>query len=279
MDKKLSPHWVEKLFARGEPTVYRGEDLENIAMPIGGICAGQVYLLGDGRLGYWDIFNQYRFSGYGATNYQARPGKVADVAQGFGIFWESGGRWSFRPVSRAGFKEVTFRGEYPLGLCRLRGSGSADSNSPGGLFAVYPTQRRGLGPASHHFGIRASQSLAGTSAGDLCRMAGKCHSASLVASISPQSDRTTWWPSPILLPWWASVEASPTAGATAHCACRFRGEDYGGWTAEGEAFGTGPAKGTFPRQQTVSGFFGKRLGEYLPGRFGSPDRQAGFAAL
>ena len=59
-DKKLSPEWVKSLFARGERTVYRGKDLGKIGMPIGGICAGQLYLGGDGKLWHWDIFNQPR---------------------------------------------------------------------------------------------------------------------------------------------------------------------------------------------------------------------------
>src|SRR5512141_3454406 len=46
-DKKLRPEWVKSLFERGERTVYRGADLEKIGMPIGGICAGQLYLGGD----------------------------------------------------------------------------------------------------------------------------------------------------------------------------------------------------------------------------------------
>src|SRR5262249_45101863 len=57
-DKKLAPDWVRSLTDRGERTVYRGTDLEKIGMPIGGICAGQLYLGGDGRLWHWDIFNQ-----------------------------------------------------------------------------------------------------------------------------------------------------------------------------------------------------------------------------
>ncbi len=39
----------------------------------------------------------------------------------------------------------------------------------------------------------------------------------------------------------------------------FEGEDYGDWVADGEAFGSGPAKGGFPRQQKVSGYEGERL--------------------
>lgn len=39
----------------------------------------------------------------------------------------------------------------------------------------------------------------------------------------------------------------------------FEGETYGEWKAEGEAFGTGPAKGALPGQMKVSGFKGKGL--------------------
>jgi len=39
----------------------------------------------------------------------------------------------------------------------------------------------------------------------------------------------------------------------------FEGEDYGAWTAEGEAFGPGPARGTLPGQMAVSGYKGKGL--------------------
>src|SRR5947209_19348424 len=39
----------------------------------------------------------------------------------------------------------------------------------------------------------------------------------------------------------------------------FEGDDYGGWKTTGEAFGTGPAKGTLPNQMPVTGFRGKGL--------------------
>jgi fructan beta-fructosidase len=39
----------------------------------------------------------------------------------------------------------------------------------------------------------------------------------------------------------------------------FEREDYAPWTAEGEAFGPGPAQGTLPRQMEVIGYHGQRL--------------------
>ncbi len=57
----------------------------------------------------------------------------------------------------------------------------------------------------------------------------------------------------------------------------FEGETYAPWIVEGEAFGAGPAKGTFPRQNPVTGFEGKGLvnsygeADRLTGRLISPD--------
>ncbi len=46
----------------------------------------------------------------------------------------------------------------------------------------------------------------------------------------------------------------------------FEGNTYGEWTAEGQAFGKGPARGTLPRQGRVEGFEGKGLvNSYLGG--------------
>src|SRR5262245_48899363 len=69
-DKNLSRSWVASLFAKGKARVYRGEELKCIGMPVGGICAGQLYLRGDGTLAGWQIFNHPHFTGFGATSYE-----------------------------------------------------------------------------------------------------------------------------------------------------------------------------------------------------------------
>lgn len=57
----------------------------------------------------------------------------------------------------------------------------------------------------------------------------------------------------------------------------FEGDDYGDWTVEGTAFGTGPARGTLPGQMPVSGYLGRGLvnsyagGDGTVGRLTSPE--------
>ncbi|OGV63102.1 MAG: hypothetical protein A2283_15020 [Lentisphaerae bacterium RIFOXYA12_FULL_48_11] len=57
----------------------------------------------------------------------------------------------------------------------------------------------------------------------------------------------------------------------------FEGKDYGEWRITGEAFGTGPAQGTMPKQMKVEGFLGKGLvnsfmnGDGSTGTLTSPD--------
>jgi fructan beta-fructosidase len=45
----------------------------------------------------------------------------------------------------------------------------------------------------------------------------------------------------------------------------FEGDDYGGWKADGQAFGDRPARGTLPGQMEVSGFLGRGLANSFTG--------------
>ena len=52
---------------------------------------------------------------------------------------------------------------------------------------------------------------------------------------------------------------APLRAAEDRVLADFEGSDYAGWTAVGDAFGNGPARGTLPHQQAVSGFAGTGL--------------------
>ena len=117
-DKKLSAEWVKSLFARGERTVYRGAELEKIGMPVGGICTGQLYLGGDGRLWHWDIFNKHVATG--AEHYAKPPKPVSPLEQGFALKVSAEGKSETRTLDAAGFKDITFCGEYPVGFVEYR---------------------------------------------------------------------------------------------------------------------------------------------------------------
>ena len=120
-DKGLDPKWVEALFTKGAKKVYSGDELTCIGMPIGGICAGQLYLRGDGTLAEWGIFNVDRFTGFGDTSYRTYT-PPSPVEQGFGIAVTPERRPDRLSHARSshGFPQIEFSGEYPIGKVRYR---------------------------------------------------------------------------------------------------------------------------------------------------------------
>jgi uncharacterized protein (DUF608 family) len=114
VDKKLSPAWIKSLFERGNPQVYKGEELKYIGMPVGGICAGQVYLGGDGQLWFWDIFNKKAANTW-ERHYAEPMEQNSPVNQGFALQINNNGVSEIRRLNKQGFENITFRGEYPIG--------------------------------------------------------------------------------------------------------------------------------------------------------------------
>ena len=55
--KLTPPKEAESKYPKTPPRVYKGEHLEAVAMPIGGIGTGSIWLDGQGRLSVWQIFN------------------------------------------------------------------------------------------------------------------------------------------------------------------------------------------------------------------------------
>ncbi len=114
VDKKLSAAWVKSLFERGKPQVYKGEELKYIGMPVGGLCAGQMYLGGDGQLWHWDIFNKKISTG---DSHYAHPVEAnTPVFQGFAVKTTKGNATTIKLLNKFGYPDATFRGEYPIGM-------------------------------------------------------------------------------------------------------------------------------------------------------------------
>jgi non-lysosomal glucosylceramidase len=266
-DKKLNPAWLAQLTARGERTWYRGQDLETIGMPIGGLCAGQLYLAGDGRLVHWDLFNEPNFTGYGATNYEVGRQPEQKLEQGFAIRVQSGGQTLVRRLDCDGFPGVRFCGEYPLGFVEY-----ADADVPVQVrltafspFIPLNAADSALPATVLQFTLKnvsaapATVSLAGWLENGVCVASGKEMSGRRVNRVDRQDALT-------MIVGKALPGPAPAAARPPKVVADFEGLDYGDWQVEGEAFGSGPARGTLDRQQDVSGFLGQGLvNTYLGG--------------
>ncbi len=114
--------FITTLDKRGEPKLYTRQNSNNfeyIGMPICGIATGQLYIGGDGALWFWDIFNTanrhgqylgeeaYEFP-YKRSNPNAKG--TNNISQGFAIKVDN----KIWKLNRDGFKNITFRGEYPI---------------------------------------------------------------------------------------------------------------------------------------------------------------------
>ena len=134
-DKRLNVDWIKTLYQRTSPEVYQSskDQLKYIGMPIGGIGCGQLYLGGDGKLWLWDIFKSnysrehdhgQRFDAMTLNGHYTKPIAQGeryhrdigvDLEQGFCIKTRSGKQTDVRPLDINGFRDIRFRGEYPVG--------------------------------------------------------------------------------------------------------------------------------------------------------------------
>jgi len=265
-DKKLSHDWVASLYARGEPTVYRGADLRFIGMPVGGLCAGQLYLGGDGRLWLWDVFNQPPPPdfGSGAGPHYAKPMEpFSPLEQGFALRIVSGSKSQIRPLDRQGFKDVSFRGQYPIGTVEYHDAGSPvsatlDAFSP---FIPLNVQDSELPATVMEFIVRNTSpkpievELAGWIENAVCLGSGKAGRGSRRNRLFRDRSLTMLQ---------CTAEAAPAAPRREKrpdiVFDDFEKGTYDGWTVTGTAFGTEPMeRSKMPAYQGEIGQQGKRL--------------------
>jgi uncharacterized protein (DUF608 family) len=260
-DKGLSKQAIEQLYARGRRDVYSGKDLDTIGMPVGGVAAGQLYLRGDGTLAVWQIFNRHVFSGYGANNYRTyRPESPVD--SGFAVVVQKGDKTYSKVMDRE-FGTVQFIGQYPIAFVRYHADG-------------FPVQVN-LTASSPFIPLNAEDSALPTTLLNIVventsdanvpvNVVGWLENAVLINSAKTvralRCSRIIREKGRIMIV--HTAEKVPQAAQAAKprpkiVLADFEGPDYGQWQAEGQAFGKGPAKGTLPGQQKVSGFKGEGL--------------------
>ena len=275
-DKGFGPAAFAALRQRGSRRVWRGAERFTIGMPIGGICAGQLYLLGDGTLGGWHVDGRHNPTGYGSANYRAfRPPR--ELEQGF-LLETKDATGDYRRCLLAdeeyggGYDAIEFVGEYPVGEVRYLSTPSgtekrslppvrvtmrayspflplnaADSSLPCTVlrFEVVndgPTAVEGFVTGFLENGVeRDALNRAGAPRWrNHVRGHGDLVSVLMdCAAPDPGERRQPPRPERVL--------------------ADFEGGDYGDWRLEGAAFGEKPAAGTLPSQQAVSGFEGKGL--------------------
>ncbi len=261
-DKKLSPEWVQSLFARGTRTVYRGRDLEKIGMPVGGIGCGQVYLGGDGRLWHWDILNQHINTGSSGPHYAKPMTPQSPFDQGFALRLTSGGRSQVRALDRSGWTDISFNGEYPLAFVEYRDPAapvavSLEAFSP---FIPLNVDDSSLPATVMRYTVkntsaeRVEVEIAGWLENPVCRHSGQTRD---VLRRNRVVRRTGF----VALD--CSAEAPPEDTGPRRPDIPFddfERETHGDWTATGTAFGSGPVEmDKMPAYQGKVGGQGRRV--------------------
>ena len=260
-DKKLSENWVRSLFERGEPEWFRGDDLNTIGMPVGGLCCGQVYLGGDGRLWHWNIFNQQNRTG---SAHYANPMPVeSKVDLGFSIRVQSGDTDAIRPLDRAGFPKVRFRGAYPMGFVEYADEEfpveiSLEAFSP---FSPLEVDDSSLPLTVMRYTVRnvsekiAKVSLAGAMANPVLQVSGNAGEAAFRNTVLRQKGATCLHCTVEKIDQPAAPEPRPDVLFE-----DFESDTYENWEVEGTAFGPGPvAASEMPKYQGDVRAHGKRL--------------------
>ena len=269
-DKKLSPDWIRSLFDRGEPTVLKGKDLQYVGMPVGGLCAGQLYLGGDGKLWRWDLFNAHLPTGAGRYAHPTKSG--LPIEQGFAIRLTRGSRTETRKLDATGFPDVSFLGQYPIGTVEYQAADfplaiKLEAFSP---FIPLNVDDSSLPATVLQFTIanRSDQEVEAS-------LAGWLQNAVLPNepwAMATRKNRIVRETGGTFLE--CSVEKSAAASQRAEPEIVFEDwnkEDYSGWKVEGTAFGVRPArKSEAPKYMGDFGDVGDRfINTHVTGSKGS----------
>lgn len=270
--KGLTPAALAALRERGTQRVYRGDALQTLGMPCGGICAGQLYIRGDGTLACWQIDGGNYFGGVGHTSYRTYT-PDQPIAQGFALAArDAAGAVTRVTLDKAGYDAIEFVGGYPRAIIRYRAKDQQVPPVKVDLEVLTPfiplDARNSAWPATVlRFTLEnpTNQPLDVALGGWLQNMtfAELPHPVTVrrVNSAKHVSGVNT------LLLAAEPVEFPTAAQPQRRVLADFEDGTYAGWTARGKAFGDKPADGTWPGQQPVSGF----TGDHLVNSYYNPD--------
>ena len=315
-----------KAYPLTPPRVYRGKSLEAVAMPLGGIGTGSIWLDGQGRLAVWQIFNNLSepripdsvFAVRVRTNGQTVTRVLQTEAEGALLPMASVEYEGGYPIARLSFTDPALPVQVRLeALNPLIPLDTANSSIPCAIFrltahnpgkiaaevafsaslqnAVGSRGAAGIeGVKFHGYGgnrnqvvreegmtvvamgqspdavqpgpIKVRQSSGQESPGpEMVWLAGAAgwtaETADALARIAEQGGvALVEGVSPGFLRAVNALRAEhPDLAGIGEVFEDFEKRDYAGWTLTGTAFGKGPAHGTLPGQQPVSGFVGHGL--------------------
>ena len=263
---------------KGDRKEYKGDELYTIGMPVGGICAGQLYVRGDGTLANWWIANNAYNTGYGIDHllnfdtplgpwqvcYQTfEPKSYFD--QGFSIKVASeSDRWS-KDLSKKDFDDISFIGEYPVAEVRY---GEKNGTMPVSVSAEFYSPfvpldaRRSATPATiMKYTVRNNSASAVTV--DLTGRQQNIVCADLKESgeglLRNRSVAYEGFRSLVMDLTTEGVKPPKETKRQFEVFEDFESGSFRNWTVEGTAFGTRPAGGELNNQNPFGGDFGRYL--------------------
>jgi non-lysosomal glucosylceramidase len=247
-DKKLDPAWVRSLYTRGRKQTYANDDLNFIGMPVGGIGAGHVYLGGDGRLWLWEIFNKpyargFLGKGAGGETFLNPLKQIHPFTQGFELCLQEKGKKQTRSLDNKGFTNVRFDGRYPMGIVTYQDpacpvEAKLEAFSP---FVPLDLENSGYPATVMRYTVKntgkhsVEATLTGRTANPVCLYSGQAADTMLVNRIQRTDQYTLLQCNAKNPPKNQTIEKRPDIPFD-----DFEKGTYEGWTAEGQAFGTGP---------------------------------------
>ncbi len=235
---------LNELTAPGSPRVYAGDELASIAMPVGGIVAGQLYFKGDGRLAHWDIMNGRAFG----SSPLVRP--AASLEQGFAVrMRDDAGRMVSFPLTPETFPGTTFTADYPAGVVRYGGAEKLPlAVTLEGIAPFVPLDTAASGIPATFLRLTLRNTSDRPVEGDVLGWLqnGAAHLSGVNAEEGSRTATVRQPPGALAVEFAAVPSASSLTDRgevpPPVILANFETTDYMGWKSKGEAFGTGPTK-------------------------------------